>query len=286
MSSTQPPDPWQAHSSTPEHAVYEPDPDDDDTGPLQVPTPPPDDWDAQRDRHRPAARELPAAVPRLARGDGAWPSYFDTPLVVNPRPVRRDRKPLVVGGVVLVILVVGGLVFWLLRPSADAPNSASTDAKTTSAPVSPSPDTDAADPAAQGRLLSLLPPGYPSGTCKPVAPPKDALAKLSCEKNTDPGGPPSSTYTLVRDKAALRGAFDAIIGASKVVNCPGNIQSPGPWRRNATPQQTSGTLVCGFQHGVPTVAWTTDADLLVSAVQGDPAGPDLDQLYGWWSSHS
>ena len=32
MSATQPPDPWQAHPSVPEHEVYEPDPDDDDAG--------------------------------------------------------------------------------------------------------------------------------------------------------------------------------------------------------------------------------------------------------------
>ena len=43
MRATQPPDPWQAHSSTPEHEVYEPDPDDDDPRPRQVSTPPPDD---------------------------------------------------------------------------------------------------------------------------------------------------------------------------------------------------------------------------------------------------
>jgi hypothetical protein len=233
------------------------------------------------------ARELPAAVPRLARGDGAWPSYFDTPLVVNPRSVGKDRKPLLVGGVVaLAIVVVGALVFWLLRPSPDKPDTASTNPTTTTTRASPSPDADAADPVARGRLLSLLPPGYPSDACKTAALPKDALAKLSCERNSDPGGPLSSTYTMVRDKAALRGTFDAIVGASNVVNCPGNIQSPGPWRRNATPQQTSGTVVCGFQQGVPTVAWTTDADLLVSAVRGDPRGPNLDELSAWWSTHS
>ena len=37
MSATQPPDPWQANSSTPEHEVYEPDPDDDDTGHSRSP---------------------------------------------------------------------------------------------------------------------------------------------------------------------------------------------------------------------------------------------------------
>jgi len=84
----------------------------------------------------------------------------------------------------------------------------STTLTTTTGPASRSPDADAADPVARGRLLSLLPPEYPSEACKPAALPRDALAKLSCEKNSDPGGPLSSTYTLVRDKAALGGTFE------------------------------------------------------------------------------
>jgi hypothetical protein len=126
--------------------------------------------------------------------------------VVNPRPVRRHRKPLVVRAiVVLAILVVGGLVFWLLHPSADTPNTASTTLTTTTAPASRSPDADAADPVVRGRLLSLLPIPPKLAT---AALPRDALAKLGCEKNSDPGGPLSSTYTLVRDKAALGGTFE------------------------------------------------------------------------------
>ena len=80
--------------------------------------------------------------------------------------------------------------------------------------------------------------------------------------------------------------FDDVINTSSVVNCPGNIQSPGPWRRNATPQQVAGTLVCGFQQSKPTVAWTTDAEMLVSEVQSGPQGPNMVQLYTWWASHS
>ena len=34
-----------------------------------------------------------------------------------------------------------------------------------------------------------------------------------------------------------------------------------PWRRNATPQQVSGTLVCSYRDGVAAVTWTTEADL-------------------------
>jgi hypothetical protein len=71
-----------------------------------------------------------------------------------------------------------------------------------------------------------------------------------------------------------------------VVTCPGNIQSPGPWRRNATPQQISGTLVCGVLQNRPTLAWTDDVALLLGVVRADDKGPTLDRLYAWWSSHS
>jgi len=106
----------------------------------------------------------------------------------------------------------------------------------------PSPDTDA-----QERLLHMLPPGYPTGSCKPIATPEYALAQVNCDKNSDPGGPLSATYTLVRDKAALEGALNNIVTSSARVDCPGNIQSPGPWRRNAAPQTISGVLCCGIQ---------------------------------------
>jgi hypothetical protein len=91
---------------------------------------------------------------------------------------------------------------------------------------------------------------------------------------------------LVRDKEALRIAFDEVVQTSTVVNCPGGIQSPGPWRHNATPNMISGTLVCGVRQSQPTVASTDDAKLLVSAVQSGPQGPALDQLYAWWPFHS
>ena len=109
---------------------------------------------------------------------------------------------------------------------------------------------------------------------------------FNCDNNSDPGGPTSASYLLARDKTALDAAFTGAVRADAVVNCPGNIQSPGPWRRNATPQQTSGTLICGVQGGVPTVAWTDEERMSVSIVRSDPPGPSLDQLYQWWSSHS
>jgi hypothetical protein len=206
--------------------VDAPDPDDADTGPVAVPAPP------------------PPADERWHAGQGAWADKFDAPLIVNPRPVRRhERKPIVfLSASLLIVVVVGALIFWLVRLSSDS------DAGPSSAPpTTPSPKSD--------QLLQMVPAGYSPDSCEPVAAPKDALAQVNCDKNSDTGGPLSSTYTLVRDKAALDGALNDIMKASTRVNCPGNIQSPGPWRRNATPDKVSGVLFCGVQDGRPTVAF-------------------------------
>lgn len=255
MSSSPPPDPWPSQPSTPED-VYEPDPDDADTGPLPTP--------------------LLSAEERWHSGRGTWADKFDAPLIVNPRPVRRrERKPIVLLGLVslLIVVVVGALVFWLVRPSTDSDS-----ASPSVTPPTPSPDAD--------RLLRLVPAGYPSDACKPVGAPKDALAQVSCDENSDKGGPLSATYTLVGNKAGLDAALNSIVRASTMVNCPGNIQSPGPWRRNATPEKTSGVLFCGVKDGRPTVAWTDEARLIVNEVQSGPGGPTFGELYAWWSSHS
>jgi hypothetical protein len=262
MSSSSPPDPWPSQPSTPEDP-HEPDPDDADTGPLAVPAPP------------------PSADERWHSGRGAWADKFDAPLMVNPRPVRhRERKPIVFLGVVsvLIVVVVGGLIFWLVRPSPDTGEDTNSASPSAAPANTPSPDTD--------RLMRLVPAGYPSDSCKPVTAPKDALAQVSCDKNSDASGPLSATYTLVGDEGVLDAAFNDIVQASTTVNCPGNIQSPGPWRRNATPDKTSGLLFCGVRDGRPTVAWTDDARLVVSEVQSGSQGPTFDALYAWWSSHS
>ncbi len=257
MISPQPPDPWPSEPSAPE-GFDEPDVDDADTGPLAVPAPP------------------PSADERWHAGQGAWADKFDAPLIVNPRPVRpHERKPIVFLSAVslLIVVVVGGLIFWLVRPSADS------DAGPPSpAPTTPNPEAD--------RLLHMVPAGYASDGCKSVATPKNALALASCGQNSDTGGPKSATYTLVADKAALDAAFNDIVRASTTVNCPGNIQSPGPWRRNATPDKISGVLFCGVRNSRPTVAWTDEARLVVSEVQSGSQGPTFDELYAWWSSHS
>lgn len=267
MRSSEPPDSW---PSAPEGGFAEPDPDDADTGPLHISTPPPSLPEGG----------LPGDVRLYTPSDAAWPRRFE-PLTVNPRPVRRPRQPMILGGAaVLAVVLLAALAIWLFRPSSE-PSTTADDAppSTTAAEESP-------DPEAQDRLLRLLPAGYPSESCTPAAADEGAVAEVSCEKNSDPGGPLSATYTLAKDEAALEAAFDDSIRAATRVNCPGNIQSPGPWRRNATPQKTSGVLFCGIQGDRPTVIWTNVDDLLVSSVQSGPQGPTFDQLYAWWSSHS
>jgi serine/threonine kinase PknH len=263
----------------------EPDPDEDDTGPLPILTPSPAVDDAWDDGDRAASLPevgLPGDARLYTPGDDAWPRHFE-PLTVEPRPVGRERKPIILLGAVAaaVVVAVGGLAVWQLRSSPAAPDAQDAGPATSTTPAAPT-----ADPEAQAQLLRLLPAGYLSDSCKPVDAPEGALAEVKCARNVDPGGPQSSTYTLVRDKAALDTAFNDIVRGSTRVNCPGNIQSPGPWRRNATPHKTSGVLFCGFQESRPMVAWTDDDDLLVSTVQSGPGGPTFDQLYAWWSSHS
>jgi serine/threonine-protein kinase len=227
------------------------------------------------DRPRGAAPFSPSAAD--------WPGRFGAPPppLLAHRPTPRKRTRLLIATAVALAAAVGGLVIWLLQPLWHTPRpaigSTTPSAKTT--PAQPDPNT-------QARLFSVVPPGYQPGTCKPITPPKDALAKVLCGGNSDPGGPPSATYALFSDKAALRAAFDTIVTGSVTADCPGRIQSPGPWHRNATPEETSGMLWCGTQQDDPAVVWTNDAELLISAVRAEPPGSTLEQLYTWWTSHS
>ncbi|MBS9532772.1 serine/threonine protein kinase [Mycobacterium sp. M1] len=138
----------------------------------------------------------------------------------------------------------------------------------------------------QDRLSGLLPAGYAKEACTAAPLEGKAVAKLSCRRNTDPGGPASATFTLFPDVDGLRAGFEEATGLTSLVNCPGGVQSPGPWHRAATPQQASGMLMCGSQQGSPTLAWSNYAQLFLSVVHGGEGGPTLEQLSAWWSSHS
>lgn len=102
-----------------------------------------------------------------------------------------------------------------------------------------------------------------------------------------PGGPPTATYTLARNRTTLQTLFAHQTTAATTVVCPGNIQSPGPWHRVTNPKVPMGTVFCGLTNGRPLVAWTTDDKLLMSTIEAQaPDSPTLDQLYTWWANHS
>lgn len=226
---------------------------------------------------RPPVRPTPPGPPRPEAAARA-PQFGE---ITDFRPSIKTgpkvAKPVVVlwGVAAVLIAVAAVLITVLIRRDPAPPTTAST---------SPTTASETADAQAQARLTRLLPAGYPTGSCEPGSIPTGARAVMSCEANTDAGGPTSGTYTLVEDAAALRAAFDEVMGRSSTVVCPGNIQSPGPWRRNANPAVAAGTLYCGTDGGKAVIAWTTDSELLLNVVEAD--GRAMDGLYRWWSTHS
>ncbi|KUI37102.1 hypothetical protein [Mycobacterium sp. GA-2829] len=210
-----------------------------------------------------------------------WAPESSAPPPVVPRsqvapPQQKKPKWLIAAAIAGVIIV--GIAAWLLIPSGGDDDGGA--AATTTTP------SNTADPEAEAELRALFPRGYTPDACELQTPPTGALAEASCGANTDPGGPPAATYTIAADDTALDTAFNDVVEASTIVTCPGNIQSPGPWRRNATPQKVSGVLFCGLQGSRPVVAWTNTDDSLIAVVKAGAQGPTLDQLYTWWSSHS
>jgi len=215
--------------------------------------------------------------PQPLGSDGDWWNLFAGPQ--SPQRQRRIRvHVLIVVGVVAVACIGILLPTW---PLGSQPDGESTNSTTTQPPR----PAGTADPVAQQRLLSALPSGYPPDTCTSTAV-SDALARVTCGSSTDPTGPASATFTLFPNQQALSTAFDAIVARLQVVTCPGNIQSPGPWRSIVAPQQENGTLVCGFAGSWPVVSWTKSADQVASYVQSDRAGTTIDDLYRWWSHQS
>ncbi|MGE2818251.1 protein kinase domain-containing protein [Mycobacterium heidelbergense] len=225
----------------------------------------------------------PATTPAREPAGSRWRSELRIPGPGSQPPWSTLRKPrrrlFLVMAAILASLAVTGVAIWLPHSSHPTPTDLAAHSTTS--------DTSELSPSAAGtRLLSLLPPGYPPGTCQPITPPTDALAEVSCGNNSEPDGPTSATYLQFSDASSLHGAFTRIIQASSIIECPGRIQSPGPWHRNATPDKTSGTLLCATQQANPTVAWTNDTEMLIGLVTTDPHGPTIDQLYAWWMSHS
>lgn len=212
-------------------------------------------------------------------GSGTSASTVDFALWADKAP-ERSKRPLIIGGAVLAaVVLVGGVIAIFASGGGDgAP------AEPTAAP--PTTTVSSRDTDAETRLLSMLPAGYAASACRAVEPANEAVAQVKCGRSDDPDGPIEASYSLVKDKSALAAGLSRLTKRNAVVVCPGRIQSPGPWRRNATPDQVSGTVFCGTNQGHPVVAWTDEERLLLSETRSGATGPTLDQLYAWWSSHS
>jgi serine/threonine-protein kinase len=226
----------------------------------------------------------PAAVHRPPERPTA-PSSFVDPVALLSRPERKDRSRLlkVVGAVLGSAALIAVIAVVASGRDGDSSSPASS---TSSVQESDSMTPATRNPGAEARLLSLLPPGYAPDACHPVDPTDGAQAKVTCSVPFDPGAAASVSYFLMPDATKLRSTFDQIVQKSTVVTCPGNIQSPGPWRRNASPQTIAGTVFCGQDGSDATVGWSTDDQTLITVIQAATGGPNLDQLYGWWSTHS
>jgi serine/threonine-protein kinase len=239
---------------------------------------------------QPPAQPAPPPVESPSPPKSLAPFEIPRPGPESTPPRAHDRARLLrIGGAALAAMTLAvGLVVWRTSSpdehSDEDANSQATDLST-AATTSPLPQSG----ADETRLLQALPPGYPADACHAVTPTDGARAKAECSVTPAPDQPPVSvTHLLMSSQAALKGAFDHLLSTYSVVLCPGNIQSPGPWRRNANPGQISGTLACGLDQGHPAVAWTTDSALLLSTVSAPEAGADgsLDPLYAWWTMHS
>lgn len=190
---------------------------------------------------------------------------------------RPSKGRLVVSAVGVAAVILVAIIAW----------RALTAANDGSAPIS-APAAATLTPSASDvqALKAAVPKGYSDNSCQ--EPPAATDPSLTCGPNADAGGPQSATYTRFTDRAALDRAFASAIAPFDRVQCPGNLQSPGPWRRGPAPNKVEGNLFCGNRDGHAVVVWTNQPrSLLYVAEAGEqlPA-PTLDQLYTWWAAHA
>ncbi len=212
-----------------------------------------------------------------------------SPRAVAGPPRQARRRPVWIAAGAATVLAAGAVVVWFGRSGSGEdppPLPASTQVSAAPAPTTPTPVTAVAPVEKPEAVLKLLPPGYGPGVCQPAdSVPLGALAALECGPNADVGGPQRATVTLFADTGGLQRVFAQTVAGSEQQICPGRIQSPGPWRRNAAPEVPAGTLFCGTRQETALIAWTDDARTLLAVVESD-TGPSMQAMYDWWTTHS
>ncbi len=182
---------------------------------------------------------------------------------------RRTRR--IEAGVGLVALaVVIGAVFAAMLGRDDQDGARGAPADTASSTAFNSEEQ---------RIVGLLPPGYTANACARASDPfPNAVASLDCSQNAGSNNPTYARFTLYNDLDALRDDFQTTADGMALTACPGgNPWGPGTWKLGSN--TVGGQIVCGTVDDRPNIAWTRDAQLLLSTVNG---GADLRSLYQWW----
>lgn len=174
---------------------------------------------------------------------------------------------------VAVVVVAVGTALVVLRPDKPAHREGVSGVATSTAAANQFT-------AREQQIVRLLPPGYTAGGCTRATNPfTKSIASLDCNQGTEANNPAYARFTLYDDLEAMTGDFQSTTDGMAVSPCPGGNTSPGAWSYGSNPGRIIGKIVCGSVADRPDIAWTRDAQLLLSTVNG---GPDLSGLYQWW----
>ena len=246
-----------------------------------------------------APPSAPPAAPQQFAGTGPYNQAWNQPPHQPPPqpPPRRGRNPwLIVAGIALLVVVVVAAAIGIgmaIRNPGERRDTADTTTTTTTLTTTltttrPPTTTTATASADLQRLLRALPAGYPPGACtRDDQPMPGAVVSVKCGANTDPGGPTVAGYGLYPDLKSLQDAFTSFTGTFSIQTCPGGKASPGTWWHTQQPNTILGQIACGIYKGnEPQVMWSNQQSMVFALAAGKTQGPNLDQLYKWWASHS
>lgn len=229
----------------------------------------------------------PAGMPSLPFPPAIPPTdVVVPPASIGPAPRRQIPKGALIAAAATAAagtVAAIGVIFW--------PDSSGSGERTPQEQAAPPPaainELPPRDPAADAQLMAMLSAGHTPQNCALLSPGHDVQAAAACDATPDNDGPAAATYQLLAPEADIESLlFDSIAG-STIVDCPGRIQSPGPWRRNASLDQVAGTLVCAADPDHNTVAWTDTARrLVIIAKTNTPDPAAVAALYRWWTTHS
>ena len=247
----------------------------------------------------PGTRSGSQVSPAPGPPPGPPPQFTGAAQWSQPQPQRsRNQLPIIVGiAVAVVVLVIGAIVVALNMGGSDDRHNAEETTTTSTFPTSTRttiptttrttiPTTSVS--ADLQRLLRALPGGYPTGTCTPDSQPMPgAMVSVKCGVNTDPSGPTVAAYGLFPSVKAVQDAFSSFTKTFTIQTCPGGKASPGNWWHTQDPNTVLGQIACGvYKSNEPQVMWSNQQTMVFALVGGKLQGPNLDQLYKWWASHS